>query len=76
MRHVRPSIFNNYVPAAAQRIERTNALLGRYFAPEVRKEIETLEMDPTKQDPNRMLRSCLPTSLASQIFQKRCIQER
>ena len=24
--------------------------LGRYFAPEVRKEIETLEMDPRKQD--------------------------
>ena len=42
--------FNNYAIAAAQRIERTNALLGRYFAPEVRKEIETLEMDPTKQD--------------------------
>ena len=42
--------FNNYAIAAAQRIERTNALLGRYFAPEVRKEIETLEMDLTKQD--------------------------
>ncbi len=42
--------FNNYAIAAAQRIERTNALLGRYFAPQVRKEIETLETDLTKQD--------------------------
>ena len=42
--------FNNYALKTAQRIERTNTLLGRYFAPEVRQEIETLEMDLTKQE--------------------------
>ena len=42
--------FNNYALKTAQRIERTNTLLGRYFAPEVRQEIETSEMDLTKQE--------------------------
>jgi adenylate cyclase len=43
--------FYNYALAAAQKTERKNALLGRYFAPDVRNEIEKTEINLANQEP-------------------------
>ncbi len=43
--------FYNYALAAAQKTERKNALLGRYFAPDVRNEIEKTEINLANQTP-------------------------
>ena len=56
--------FNNYALKAAQKIERSNALLSRYFAPDVRIEIEASEMDLTKQEPKEQLVAIMFTDIA------------
>ena len=43
--------FYNYALAAAQKTERKNVLLGRYFAPDVRNEIEQTEANLANQEP-------------------------
>ena len=43
--------FYNYALASAQKTERKNALLGRYFAPDVRNEIEKTEINLANQEP-------------------------
>lgn len=44
-------LFNDYTLKSAQKTERSNALLGRYFAPNVRGEIEQSEIDLVEQEP-------------------------
>ena len=44
-------LFNDYALKSAQKTERANALLGRYFAPDVREEIEQSEIDLVEQEP-------------------------
>ena len=44
-------LFNDYALKSAQKTERANALLGRYFAPDVRDEIEQSEIDLVEQEP-------------------------
>ena len=44
-------IFNDYALKSVQKTERANALLGRYFAPDVRYEIEQSEIDLVEQEP-------------------------
>ena len=43
--------FYNYALSAAQKTEQKNALLGRYFAPDVRNEIEKTEINLANQEP-------------------------
>ncbi len=56
--------FNNYALGMAQKIERSNALLGRYFAPDVREEIEASDLDLTEQEPKEQLVAILFTDIA------------
>ena len=44
-------LFNDYALKSVQETERANALLGRYFAPDVRDEIEQSEIDLVEQEP-------------------------
>ena len=56
--------FNNYALGMAQKIERSNALLGRYFAPDIREEIEASDLDLTEQEPKEQLVAILFTDIA------------
>ncbi len=44
-------LFNDYALKSVQETERANALLGRYFAPDVRDEIVQSEIDLVEQEP-------------------------
>ena len=65
--------FNNYALKTAQRIERTNTLLGRYFAPEVRQEIETFPQPPDDQFRHGLLR---PDPRGQFYFLRRALDQR
>ncbi len=43
--------FNRYVAKSIQKNEQKNAVLGRYFSPEIKKEIENTDLDFKKQQP-------------------------
>tara|TARA_B100000768_G_C11259309_1_gene368024 strand:- start:152 stop:1453 length:1302 start_codon:yes stop_codon:yes gene_type:complete len=57
--------FYNYALAAAQKMERKNALLGRYFAPDVRDEIEQTEIDLAGQEPKDLNVAIMFTDIVS-----------
>lgn len=44
-------LFNDFALKSAQKTERANALLGRYFAPDVRDEIEQSDIDLGEKEP-------------------------
>ena len=55
--------FNRYVTKSIQKNEQKNAVLGRYFSPEIKKEIENTDLDFNKQQPKDLQVAILFTDI-------------